>query len=225
MSYSGLRLYKETYVNKLIISFVLSLIILFTIGYFLISSELRHGNETKQLMEHINSQRIDADLLKLENQKLRDAIQKHEIMVSQVSRIIKSENIGLSDKQADFYARLEIKHSNRKQIPTSIGIALSVVESRYNAKAVSYDGSSFGIKQINLNVWQSKYKFTLNDLKNPEYNIKIGYDMLAMHKKEYGSIEGALKRFRGSTNPATNQEYMVKIVKIAKKYKHIANIS
>lgn len=121
-----------------------------------------------------------------------------------------------SPKEAERLAILEVGYARKHNVDLSVGLALSFQESKWRPAVVSYDGSSFGVKQINLSAWRSTFKeMTVAKLIKPEYNIDIGYRLLSRHIEEHGSMSKALQRYRGSTLPETNEKYAAEVLKMS----------
>lgn len=114
-------------------------------------------------------------------------------------------------RNARTIAALEIKYAKKYNIPVSYGLAISAQESKWNAKAVSYNGTSFGIKQIHCKVWCGHFGVTKKDLFDVEKNIELGYKILAQYRDQYGDMDRALMAYYGSTRQWENEEYLADV--------------
>lgn len=119
-------------------------------------------------------------------------------------------------KQARELAKLEIKYSKKYHIDLAIGLAISAQESKWNTRAVSYNSTSYGVKQIHCAVWCKELGVTKADLMDPEKNIELGYKILAQYLKQHGSMEKALMAYYGSTAKWENEQYMAQIMNRAR---------
>lgn len=95
-------------------------------------------------------------------------------------------------------------------IPVSLALALIEKESTFNAKASSYDGSSFGAMQVNYRVWKDFCNLSSpNDLKSSQVGVRCGLKVLSHYlERSKGNIDKALMAYRGSTNRSTNIAYV-----------------
>lgn len=119
-------------------------------------------------------------------------------------------------QEAERLAILEVVSAEKHDVDLATGLAVSFQESKWKTSVVSIDGSSIGVKQINLSAWRDRFKgMTASKLTNPKYNIDVGYTLLAKHIKDYGTINRALQRYRGSRNQDVNAQYAADVQKIA----------
>ena len=124
-------------------------------------------------------------------------------------------------KDARRIAELEIKYAKKYNIPVAYGLAISAQESQWNIKAISYNGTSYGIKQIHCKVWCKEFGVTQKDLFDPEKNIELGYKILAQYKAQYGSMDRALMAYYGSTRQWENEEYLASVKRKARLFEMV----
>lgn len=65
-------------------------------------------------------------------------------------------------------------------------LALIMVESKGNPRAVSEDGNHVGLMMVKLS-WAKVYGVSEEDLFDPEINVRIGLDLLRQEKERYGN--------------------------------------
>lgn len=91
----------------------------------------------------------------------------------------------------DEYAELVAHASVDKKLPVRIVSALIVVESTCRANVTSSEGA-VGLMQVSVRTWHVPADW----LKDPEYNIRKGTDILASYTAAHGIREG-LHRYNG----------------------------
>jgi len=160
--------------------------------------------------------------LQQENEDLKAKLSLHEINLGDTQRTIDAVTnmiVKLGKKtpqEAERLAILEVVSAEKHGVDLPTGLAVSFEESKWKTAVVSSNGSSIGIKQINLSAWRDRFKdMTVKRLTNPAYNIDIGYTLLAEHIKEYGTINRALQRYRGSKDAGINERYADGVQKTA----------
>lgn len=160
--------------------------------------------------------------LQQENEDLKNKLLLHENNLGEAQKtvdVVTNMIVKLGKKtpqEAERIAILEVMSAEKHGVDLPTGLAVSFQESKWKASVVSSDGSSIGIKQINLSAWRDRFKgMTAQKLTNPKYNIDVGYTLLAKHIKEYGTINRALQRYRGSRNQDVNAQYAADVQKIA----------
>lgn len=164
-------------------------------------------------------------------QEMREAIAKYQTvseqqqkqkeeeykMVSSVRGVIHENNPSLSYEQVDEMAGYELKYSKINHIDPAIGLAISMQESNFNPNAVSYTGCCLGQKQINFSAHKKEYGIkTRKELLDPEYNIQLGYRLMADNVDRYGTMGKALQHYYGSTDSRENILYMKSVMSKAK---------
>jgi soluble lytic murein transglycosylase-like protein len=105
---------------------------------------------------------------------------------------------------ADLIAKYAIEH----HIPVRLLAAVVFVESKGNARAV-YGGADFGLMQINIKTWK---KYSVRQLMDPEFNLKVGSQILGTYIHLFGFVEG-LHHYNGM-NKADNS-YAKSVYEIA----------
>lgn len=136
---------------------------------------------------------------------------------SEARSFVKKVNPKLSWTTVEKIVKLEQKYAAKYDVPLELGLAVTLQESRFRPEVVSYTGCCFGLKQINFKAHKEDYSIAShNTLFKKEQNIAIGYKMLADHKKRYGSWDGALRRYYGSTKPEQNLWYAREVQQKAK---------
>ena len=160
--------------------------------------------------------------LQQENEDLKNKLSLHELNLGDSQRTLDAVTnmiVKLGKKtpqEAERLAILEVVSAEKHGVDLPTGLAVSFQESKWKTSVVSIDGSSIGIKQINLGAWQDRFKgMTASKLINPKYNIDVGYTLLAKHIKDYGTINRALQRYRGSRNQDVNVQYADDVQKTA----------
>lgn len=99
------------------------------------------------------------------------------------------------------------------RIATDLGLSprllagLVFVESSCNPNATDHRGS-IGLTQVNTKTW----KYTKNQLKDPETNLRIGASILSTYIHRYGLVEG-LHAYNGFGNHT--EEYSTKVLTAA----------
>jgi len=84
-----------------------------------------------------------------------------------------------SMREAEHLALLEVASAEKHGVDLPTGLAISFEESKWKTSVVSSNGSSIGVKQINLGAWRDRFKgMTAKRLTNPAYNIDVGYALL-----------------------------------------------
>lgn len=137
--------------------------------------------------------------------------------VSEARAFVKKVNPSLSWTTVEKIVKLEQKYAAKYDVPLELGLAVTLQESRFRPEVVSYTGCCFGLKQINFKAHKEDYSIASHStLFKKEQNIAIGYKMLADHKKRYGSWDGALRRYYGSTKPEQNLWYAREVQQKAK---------
>lgn len=136
---------------------------------------------------------------------------------SEARSFVKKVNPKLSWTTVEKIVKLEQKYAAKYDVPLELGLAVTLQESRFRPEVVSYTGCCFGLKQINFKAHKEDYSIASHStLFKKEQNIAIGYKMLADHKKRYGSWDGALRRYYGSTKPEQNLWYAREVQQKAK---------
>lgn len=138
-------------------------------------------------------------------------------MISSIRGVIHENNPSLSYEQVDKMAGYELKYSKINHIDPAIGLAISMQESNFNPNAVSYTGCCLGQKQINFSAHREEYGIkTRKELLDPEYNIQLGYRLMADNVDRYGTMGKALQHYYGSTDSRENIIYMKSVMSKAK---------
>lgn len=203
---SGVFVVKQSTVRKLLLLTVLSCLLTgssFYLAHYFFQQHSAAQQQLKQQEEVIQKLTKERDALS----QLR---QQREQLLTNVTHVIE-ENSHLSASRAQALARLEIQYSKKYHIPLAVGLAISSVESNFNTNAVSYNGSSFGIKQVNYHAWQSKYQISKERLFNPALNMDLGYYILAKNLQTSHSLKRAIQLYLYSA-PSDNVAYMDKVL-------------
>lgn len=107
---------------------------------------------------------------------------------------------------AQHYSQLIMESALEKDIAYELAVTLIGKECGFNC-TVSYNGSSYGLTQVNC-YWHCKaYGVTKEDLLKPEVAIPIGFDILANNRKRWGDMFTALERYSGHRDPNYNRAY------------------
>ena len=152
-----------------------------------------------------------------ELQKEIDEQKSYINRIERVSSVIRGYNPKLSKTVALRIAHREIKYSTQYKVPLHIGLAISAKESTFNPKAVSYNGTSYGLKQVHRAVWASNV--SLQKLTQLDYNTNLGYKIIREYYDLTGSYTKALRRYYGATNALENDKYSNHVVAISHKFK------
>lgn len=210
------NLYQRGQRNILII---LSLVIVTLVGY-IVYQEFRYQKTIDKLTvtieqkEAIEKELADANVILA---PIRDKINKG------ASYILKKHK-HLDADAAYRFAYREMVESLNSGMPFVTGLAISGKESEFKPKAVSYTGCCYGIKQIHLRVWsKEKPGLQLEDLYDPDKNIKLGYTILREYFDKTGSVSAALQRYYGSTIPEDNIAYSQDVMRKAKQIEKYIN--
>lgn len=115
-------------------------------------------------------------------------------------------------------AKAEVENSHKYGIPVSVGLAITLQESTFNPRAVSYNGSSYGLKQINCSAWCKRFGVRREDLFDIERNVEFGYRVLSLNLKQTGSMKSALAAYYGSTVQEQNSLYALSVLNKAKQF-------
>ena len=157
----------------------------------------------------------DIAKIKEANDRNQEIINKYADIQYRVAKVIRY-NSNLRDPiLIKEIADLEIASANVSKIPSAVGLALSVKESHFTPNAISYNGSSFGVKMINLKA-HLELKPTLAKLLEPTYNIPVGYKILAEYSAASKSLFQGLKHYYGSTVDSQNFSYAQDIINKSK---------
>lgn len=168
--------------------------------------------------------------LQQENEDLKAKLSLHENNLGDSQRTINAvtnmiAKLGKKSlREAEHLALLEVASAEKHDVDLPTGLAISFQESKWKTAVVSSNGSSIGVKQINLSAWRDRFKgMTAKRLTNPAYNIDVGYALLEQHLKDYGTINRALQRYRGSDDAGVNARYAEDVQKMAQAIrKHLA---
>lgn len=157
----------------------------------------------------------NSSIIKVDDEKNRDIVRRYVDIQHRVELIIK-HNSNLSDPiLIKEIADLEIASAKVTKIPLAVGLALSVKESHFVPKSVSYNGSSFGIKMINLHAHKNLH-VTVAKLFEPTYNIPVGYKILDEYSKENNGLYKGLMHYYGSTTQDDNVKYAQDVISKSK---------
>ena len=142
---SGLTLIKESQIRKY------QLIIVAMVGVIIALLASLHINSRLTLAQarQISDLRQEVSQLKEQNGQLAAKLQAHADRVAAVGNLIKQAYHVRADV-ARRIAEAKIIGSEHYGIRVSLMMALVEQESRFNPNAVSYNGTSFGLTQINL---------------------------------------------------------------------------
>lgn len=151
-------------------------------------------------------------------QKKETSKQNDQAAVKASSRVI--QNLyGVNKSLALEIARLEVKYSRQYKVPLHIGLAITAKESGFQPGLTSYNGSSFGLKQINCSAWCKKFGTNRQELlHNLDRNIEFGYRVLSVNMRSAGSLQKALAWYYGSSDAAANDVYAAAVLSKAKQF-------
>ena len=124
-------------------------------------------------------------------------------------------------QRAMLIADLEITYSRKENLGAHYGFGISGRESGFDPKAVSYNGTSFGLKQVHYNVWKKEIPgLTMKCLMDIECNTKTGYRILAIYRdRNGGNMHSALMSYYGATNRDENIKYADRVFALAMYFK------
>lgn len=199
---SGLTLIKESQVRRYqLIMFSMMGVIIALLASLHINSRL-----TLSQARQIADLRQEITTLRDQNGALAAKIQAHADRVAAVGTFIK-QAYNVKPDVARRIAEAKIIGSEHYGIRVSLMMALVEQESRFNPRAVSYNGTSFGLTQINLSQWDTELGLNSRNVFDIERNVYGGYEIMYRQLRRTGSYDGALRRYYGATNPALNVEY------------------
>jgi len=117
-----------------------------------------------------------------------------------------SSNYKVPEAKALHYAELIMVSALKTDTAYSLALTLVGKECSYNC-TVSFNGSSYGMTQVNCYYHCAAYKVTKQDLLKPEVAIPIGFDILANYRKRWKSTFTALERYSGHESAEYNRLY------------------
>lgn len=208
---SGLRLYRVDKVNanKWRVGLLAILCLAISLNWF-------NAWSTKHEAVSVVAVELDKAQVELEaaNKELEEFKAKEAARVKKlkgVADFIQQVNPKVGQAKALKQAEYEIFFADYFNVDLPTSLAISYRETHFTCDIVSWDLSSYGCKQINLEAWKSYYSnlnLSKQKLFDPKFNIALGNHMLAMHIDEYnGNLSRAIERYRGSVRPSTNEEY------------------
>lgn len=170
----------------------------------------------------LNDTKYQVSVLKQDNEDLKAKLMLHDGDLGDSQHTVDAVTDMIvklgkkSEGEAERLATLEVAYAGKYDVDLSTGLAISFQESKWKTSVVSSNGSSIGVKQINLSAWRDTFKgMTAKKLTNPTYNIDVGYALLAKHVRDYGSMNRALQRYRGSDDAGVNAQYADAVQKTA----------
>lgn len=192
----------KTYPVKFVHSLILTAIMGWAVAVCITVGIMVHHHATTQQEERLK----DNEQKRKDDTKQRIDALLHEKKMSQLRMLIHDKNKKLSITEVVHLAALEEKYAKVYGVPLEIGTAISMQESHWDTNAGTW--CCEGIKQLNYEAHKEEYGFASREqLNDPEFNIRTGYEMLANHMRRLGSIERALKRYYGSSVQEENVRY------------------
>lgn len=186
------------------------------LGVLLALSMMCNAVLSWKLIEAKNESEVTQEILEQTQSALEDTSSKS---AHKVGTALMKAVYGVKDAQK--LAALELKYAHKYDIPVQYGMAISAQESRWDIRAVSYNNTSFGIKQIHCKVWCEYFGVSKEELFDPEVNIELGYKILALYRDQYGSIDRALMAYYGSTRQWENEEYLANVKRKARLFEMV----
>lgn len=202
---SGVTLTKQSTIWK---HYGIIAVLIFLFG-FAVYGNWKQYQHAKTFETTIEEQQIQLEQAKKErdesNLKLKQRIDK----IMDVAGAIRTRYPNVPKGRAIVIADLEITHAKRTNTKLQYGLGISDQESGFDPLAVSYNGTSYGVKQVHYNVWKQMIpSLTMKCLRDVECNIKTGYDILAHYRKMHnGDITRALQSYYGATDRSANEHY------------------
>lgn len=211
--------YEINHVKKLkamVALFASMFIISSTLGIFLWNKEHSAHAPIRQELSNIRAlnTRMTGTVESLQGYK--DA---REGEIQKIQRYILKVNANILPKNALEIAHYESVNSEAVGVPLSLGVAITKVESTFNANATSHTGP-VGLKQIAIVHWKDYFNADDNSFKRVDKNIEYGYHILKKHYVESGSYFVALKKYYGGTEQE-NVAYAQKVMYTSKQIEQI----
>ena len=132
-----------------------------------------------------------------------------------------ANNYDIPYQEAADIAKAHVDASKKYNIPLEVGLGINHQESRFQRKAISYNNTSYGLMQINFNVWKDTFKLTKGNVFQIHKNVDTGYRILARNLKSSNNLKEAIAKYYGSTNKRENQKYVNMIIKHAYMFKYL----
>lgn len=212
------QLYSTNFVMGIIMINAL-LVLLSICSIYLSSDKINDLTErlraTQEALRHFG---ILVEQTEKENASLQEIKKQQERKEKAVVSYIMTQNPHIREDEARTIAKLHIAASGKYAVPLAIGLGVNRKESVFDAKAVSYNQTSYGLMQIHYSAHKDEYNISSRArLFDKAFNVEVGYKMLSEHYKKYGSYEKALKRYYGASDPYENQEYAVSVLTYSSK--------
>lgn len=197
------------YIHFMHIVMIVMLLMLFGLGAGVVYQGTLIQKSNDKALEVIK----ERDAAILENIQLKEINATSQKKIGKAAEYI-HQRYNVPMEVALSYARQEYIESQRTGIPYAVGLAVTSKESSFRTTAVSYTGCCYGLKQVHYRVWsKEKPGLTMNDLNDPYKNIQLGYAILKEYYDKTGSLEGALKRYYGSTDAQENYAYAADVIR------------
>lgn len=132
----------------------------------------------------------------------REQLQKHYYLAAVVaSRVYRSHRCG------EEFANLTGQMAVDFRLPVRVVAAIVVIESSCDSYKISKT-HDVGLMQVNAKIWH----YRVQELLDPQFNMRVGSRILASYIRSYGLVEG-LHHYNGLGNP-TN-EYAEHVLRVA----------
>lgn len=209
----------EAYVGVQHRIMIIMVLIIFGLGF----GFLLQANKHDAAMMRYEKLLHEVTELKIENIQLRELSKDKLEKMKRGAQYIE-KHYGVERELAERFAIREMFAATKYNVPYSVGLAITAQESSFKPTAVSYTNCCLGPKQINFRVWKEYFALKKReDLFDTDLNIELGYYILNKYRKQSGSLEGALKRYYGSTIPEENDAYAQQVIQRAERIARAIN--
>ena len=179
-------------------------VVLFCIGlYWVFGSIINHANAE-------NTPTVTTEGYYVEGLKKQD-------LISAVTRLYKK----VSQQEAEQIVNLAYYHADKHRVKPSLILGIIAVESRFDRKAVSPDGSK-GYMQVLPRY--HKDKIAGRNIHDTKTNLEVGTTILGACVNKHKVINKALACYNGAITPSKARAYVKKVTQKTEQLEILATI-